>query len=158
MILRIGHGFDVHPFSGKSPLIIGGVKIPNMQGVLAYSDGDVVIHSVIDAILGAAALGDIGHFFPNNKKDYKNANSRWFLCTSWQYVKAKGYKLGNVDITIITQVPLLFHYFPQMCSNLAQDLESNINNVNIKATTTEKLGFIGREEGIACEAIVLLQK
>ncbi|WWP01253.1 MAG: 2-C-methyl-D-erythritol 2,4-cyclodiphosphate synthase [Candidatus Dasytiphilus stammeri] len=153
--MRIGHGFDAHAFAGQGPLILGGVKIPSLKGMLAHSDGDVLVHAVIDSILGAAALGDIGNLFPN-LKDYKNADSREFLRTAWQSVLNKGYQFGNLDVTIIAQIPRISPHVSQMRLNLAKDLRCPLDNINIKATTTDKLGFTGREEGIACEAIALI--
>lgn len=157
-LIRIGKGFDVHKFGGSSRLIIGGVYIPEKQGVIAHSDGDVVLHAVIDALLGAAALGDIGTLFPDTSPDFKNADSRTLLCKSYEKILGKKYQLGNIDITIISQEPKMAPYIPEMRENLSKDLQCNIDRINIKATTTEKLGFIGRGEGIASEAVVLLIK
>ncbi|WWP00202.1 MAG: 2-C-methyl-D-erythritol 2,4-cyclodiphosphate synthase [Candidatus Dasytiphilus stammeri] len=155
--MRIGHGFDIHAFSQQeNNLILGGVKIPNLPGVISHSDGDVVLHAVMDALLGAAALGDIGKLFPDDNQDYKSANSRILLRTCWQQIRDMCYIIGNIDVTIITQIPLIRPYVTPMCLNLSKDLECKLNQVNIKATTTEKLGFIGRKEGIACNAIILL--
>ncbi|WWP01801.1 MAG: 2-C-methyl-D-erythritol 2,4-cyclodiphosphate synthase [Candidatus Dasytiphilus stammeri] len=155
--MRIGHGFDAHAFAGQGPLILGGVKIPYIKGLIAHSDGDVLLHAVIDSILGAAALGDIGNLFPNIQ-DYKDADSRNLLRTSWQSVLNRGYQLGNLDVTIIAQVPRISPHISQMRFNLAKDLSCPLDKINIKATTTDKLGFTGREEGIACEAIALIFK
>ncbi|WWO98614.1 MAG: 2-C-methyl-D-erythritol 2,4-cyclodiphosphate synthase [Candidatus Dasytiphilus stammeri] len=156
--MRIGHGFDVHAFSQKTErsLILGGVKILNIPGVISHSDGDVVLHAVIDALLGAAALGDIGRLFPDDNEAYKSANSRILLRTCWQHIRDMSYVIGNIDITIITQLPLIQPYVTPMRINLSEDLQCDLKQINIKATTTEKLGFIGRKEGIACDAIVLL--
>ncbi|WWO97181.1 MAG: 2-C-methyl-D-erythritol 2,4-cyclodiphosphate synthase [Candidatus Dasytiphilus stammeri] len=157
--MRIGQGFDVHAFySGENPLILGGVKIPYIKGIRAHSDGDVLIHALIDGLLGAAALGDIGNLFPNNTKKYKAADSRILLRTSWEIIMKQGYILGNTDITIITEVPFISPYIQQIRINLINDLSCNMDQINIKATTTEKLGFLGRKEGIACAAIILLIK
>ncbi|WWO95217.1 MAG: 2-C-methyl-D-erythritol 2,4-cyclodiphosphate synthase [Candidatus Dasytiphilus stammeri] len=156
--MRIGHGFDIHAFSSQldKKLILGGVTIPNIPGVLSHSDGDVVLHAVMDALLGAVALGDIGTLFPNDNETYKSANSRSLLHTCWQQIRDMYYIIGNIDITIITEIPLILPYVTPMRMNISKDLQCKLNQVNIKATTTEKLGFIGRKEGIACHAIILL--
>jgi len=156
--MRIGHGFDVHKFGGAGPLIIGGVRIPFSQGLLAHSDGDVALHAATDALLGAAALGDIGKLFPDTDAAYKNADSRALLREAWRRIQDKGYRLGNIDITIIAQAPKMAPHIPQMRIHLAEDLQCHMDEVNVKATTTEQLGFTGRGEGIACEAVVLLLK
>ena len=147
--MRIGHGFDVHAFGENRPLIIGGVEVPYHTGFIAHSDGDVALHALTDAILGAAALGDIGKLFPDTDMQYKNADSRGLLREAFRQVQEKGYKIGNVDVTIIAQSPKMRPY-------IAEDLQCDIEQVNVKATTTEKLGFTGRSEGIACEAVALL--
>lgn len=157
-MIRIGQGFDVHKLGGEGPLIIGGVAIPYPQRLLAHSDGDVLLHAVIDALLGAAALGDIGQLFPDTDPAFKDENSRFLLCQAYSLIKQKGYQLGNVDITLIAQAPKMGPYIQQMRTHLAIDLQCDRDNINIKATTTEKLGFTGRGEGIACEAVVLLIK
>ncbi|MGP1930524.1 MAG: 2-C-methyl-D-erythritol 2,4-cyclodiphosphate synthase [Arsenophonus sp. ET-YP4-MAG3] len=155
--MRIGHGFDVHKFSGNGPIIICGIKIPYKQGLIAHSDGDVALHALIDSLLGAASLGDIGKFFPDTNPIFKNANSRNLLRNAYSHVLKKGYFINNIDITIIAQVPKILPYIEDMHKNITNDLCCNIDDVNIKVTTTEKLGFIGRKEGIACEAVVLLK-
>lgn len=154
--MRIGHGFDVHAFGGEGPLIIGGVRIPYEQGLLAHSDGDVALHALTDALLGAAALGDIGKLFPDTDAAYKGADSRILLHEAMQQIEKKGYRIGNVDVTIIAQAPKMLPHVPQMRINIAEDLAIHMDEVNVKATTTEKLGFTGRGEGIACEAVALL--
>lgn len=156
--MRIGHGFDVHKFGGEGPLVIGGVRIPYAQGLLAHSDGDVVLHAVTDALLGVAALGDIGKLFPDTDAAFKDADSRGLLREAWGRIGEKGYRLGNLDVTIIAQAPKMAPHIAQMRVNLAEDLQSHMDNVNVKATTTERLGFTGRGEGIACEAVALLVK
>lgn len=156
--MRIGHGFDVHKFGGVGPLVIGGVRIPYPQGLLAHSDGDVALHAATDALLGAAALGDIGKLFPDTDPSFKGADSRELLREAYRRIRAKGYKLGNLDITIIAQAPKMALHIPQMRIFLAEDLECHMDDVNVKATTTEQLGFTGRSEGIACEAVALLVK
>ncbi|OOF43369.1 2-C-methyl-D-erythritol 2,4-cyclodiphosphate synthase [Rodentibacter trehalosifermentans] len=157
-MIRIGQGFDVHAFGENRPLIIGGVTIPYHTGFIAHSDGDVALHALTDALLGAAALGDIGKLFPDTDMQYKNADSRGLLREAFRQVQEKGYKIGNVDITIIAQAPKMRPYIDDMRAVIAADLACNIEQVNVKATTTEKLGFTGRGEGIACEAVALLMK
>ncbi|WFQ78386.1 2-C-methyl-D-erythritol 2,4-cyclodiphosphate synthase [Xenorhabdus sp. SF857] len=156
--MRIGHGFDVHKFGGEGPLVIGGVRIPYEQGLIAHSDGDVALHAATDALLGAAALGDIGKLFPDTDPAFKGADSRELLKEAYRRIRAKGYRLGNLDITIIAQAPKMLPHIPQMRVNLAEDLECHMDDINVKATTTEKLGFVGRKEGITCEAVALLVK
>ncbi|OOF55302.1 2-C-methyl-D-erythritol 2,4-cyclodiphosphate synthase [Rodentibacter genomosp. 2] len=157
-MIRIGHGFDVHAFGENRPLIIGGVNIPYHTGFIAHSDGDVALHALTDALLGAATLGDIGKLFPDTDMQYKNADSRELLREAFRQVKEKGYKVANVDITIIAQAPKMRPHIDDMRELIAADLSCHIDQVNVKATTTEKLGFTGRSEGIACEAVVLLMK
>lgn len=157
MKIRIGHGFDVHAFGEGDFIMICGVKIPYAQGLIAHSDGDVALHALSDALLGAAALGDIGHHFPDTDAQYKGANSRDLLRQVMQSVKHKGYQVGNVDITIMAQAPKMAPHIQSMRLNIAQDLEITLDQVNVKATTTEKLGFVGRKEGIAVEAVALLE-
>lgn len=157
-MIRIGHGFDVHKFGGEGPVIIGGVAIPYEQGLIAHSDGDVALHALSDALLGAIAAGDIGRHFPDTDDKWKGANSRELLKDVYRRVKEQGYRLGNADITIIAQAPKMAPYIEAMCTAIAEDLETDINNINVKATTTERLGFTGRKEGIATEAVVLLFK
>ena len=158
MNIRIGHGFDVHKFGGDGPCTIGGVKVPYEKGLLAHSDGDVLIHAVCDAILGALALGDIGHFYPDNDDKFLNIDSRILLRDVYLKIKTLGYQIVNVDVTVLAQVPKLAPFEQEMRENLSQDLQTDVQNVSIKATTTEKLGFVGRKEGIAVEAVVLLER
>lgn len=155
--MRIGHGFDVHRFGGEGPCILGGVVVPYEQGLIAHSDGDVVLHALCDAILGALALGDIGQLYPDNDNSYKNIDSRILLRDVYERMVQKGYQVGNLDITIMAQAPKMLPYEAQMRANIAQDLHLDLDAVSVKATTTEKLGFVGRKEGIACEAVVLLK-
>lgn len=155
--MRIGHGFDVHRFGGEGPCILGGVAVPYEQGLIAHSDGDVVLHALCDAILGALALGDIGQLYPDNDNSYKNIDSRILLRDVYERMVQKGYQVGNLDITIMAQAPKMLPYEAQMRANIAQDLHLDLDAVSVKATTTEKLGFVGRKEGIACEAVVLLK-
>ncbi|MGC6342239.1 2-C-methyl-D-erythritol 2,4-cyclodiphosphate synthase [Bisgaard Taxon 45] len=157
-MIRIGHGFDVHAFGGEGPLIIGGVVIPYEKGLLAHSDGDVALHALTDALLGAVALGDIGKLFPDTDMQYKGADSRGLLREAYAQVQAKGYKVGNVDVTIIAQAPKMRPYIDAMRAAIAEDLACDIEQVNVKATTSERLGFTGRGEGIACEAVALVVK
>ena len=155
--MRIGHGYDVHAFGEGDHIIIGGVKIPFRYGLLAHSDGDVLIHSLCDALLGAAALGDIGKHFPETDPRFLDINSRKLLRSVVSLIKSKEYSVVNVDITIIAQAPKLAPYVDAMIENLSSDLESDAGVVNVKATTTENLGFEGRGEGIACHAVALIQ-
>jgi len=158
MMIRIGHGFDVHKFGGEGPVIIGGVSVPYEQGLLAHSDGDVALHALTDALLGAIAEGDIGRHFPDTDEKWKGADSRELLKVVYELVQEKGYQLGNLDVTIIAQAPKMLPYIQPMREAIAADLQTSMDKVNVKATTTEKLGFTGRKEGIACEAVVLLTK
>ncbi len=154
--MRIGHGFDVHKFGGEGPLIIGGVRIPYEFGLLAHSDGDVALHAATDALLGAAALGDIGKLFPDTDPAFKGADSRELLREAYRRIRAKGYRLGNLDITIIAQAPKMAPHIPQMRETLAAILGIPTADVSVKATTTERLGFEGRKEGISALATALL--
>ncbi|NOJ15946.1 2-C-methyl-D-erythritol 2,4-cyclodiphosphate synthase [Vibrio jasicida] len=157
-MIRIGHGFDVHKFGGEGPVIIGGVAVPYEQGLIAHSDGDVALHALSDALLGAIAAGDIGRHFPDTDDKWKGADSRELLKDVYRRVKEQGYRLGNADITIMAQAPKMAPHIDEMCATIAEDLETDISNINVKATTTERLGFTGRKEGIATEAVVLLFK
>ncbi|MBX4180986.1 2-C-methyl-D-erythritol 2,4-cyclodiphosphate synthase [Sodalis sp. CWE] len=154
--MRIGHGFDIHKFGGIKPLIIGGVCIPYSQGLLAHSDGDVMLHAIIDALLGASALGDIGKLFPDSDPTLIGIESRILLREVWQNRIKNYHCLGNLDVTLIAQLPIITSYISNMRTNISEDLNSHIDSINIKATTTEQLGFIGRNEAIACEAVVLI--
>jgi len=157
-MIRVGQGYDVHRFKDGGEVILGGVKIPYEQGLEAHSDGDVVLHALCDAILGAAALGDIGKHFPDTDPEFKGADSRVLLRHVYKVVQEKGYKLVNADITIIAQAPKMSPHTAAMCRNIADDLHVDVDYINVKATTTEKLGFEGRKEGIAVQAIVLVEK
>lgn len=156
-MLRIGHGYDVHKFGGAGPIIIGGRAIEYEQGLLAHSDGDVLLHALADALLGALALGDIGQHFPDTDAQYAGADSRQLLRHVYQLILDKGYQIGNADLTIIAQAPKMAPHTLAMRQNIADDLQCQLAQINVKATTTEKLGFTGRKEGIACHAVVLLQ-
>jgi 2-C-methyl-D-erythritol 2,4-cyclodiphosphate synthase len=157
-MIRVGQGYDVHRFKDGGDVILGGVKIDYEQGLEAHSDGDVVLHALCDALLGAAALGDIGKHFPDTDAEFKGADSRVLLRHVYRIVQDKGYQLVNADMTIIAQAPKMAPHITAMCRNIADDLDVNIDCINVKATTTEKLGFEGRKEGIAVQAIVLIEK
>lgn len=153
---RIGQGYDCHALVAGRKLIIGGVTIPHATGLLGHSDADVLLHAITDALFGAAALGDIGRHFPDTALEFAGADSRLLLREAVKRVAAAGYRVGNVDATIIAQKPQMAPHIAQMLANLAQDLGVAIDRVNIKAKTNEKLGYLGREEGIAAEAVVLI--
>ncbi|QEY21515.1 2-C-methyl-D-erythritol 2,4-cyclodiphosphate synthase [Psychrobacillus sp. AK 1817] len=157
-MLRIGQGFDVHEFADNRPLIIGGIKIPYERGLIGHSDADVLLHTITDAALGAIGEGDIGRHFPDTDPDFKDADSAKLLEHIWKLVDARGYKLGNVDCTIIAQKPKMAPYIEEIRAKVAELLQADVSQVNVKATTTEKLGFTGREEGIASLATILLLK
>lgn len=154
--MRIGHGFDVHKFGGDGPIVIGGVSIDFEQGLLAHSDGDVLIHALCDALLGAAALGDIGKHYPDTDAAFADADSRELLRDVIAQIQQKGYKVANADMTIVAQVPKMAPHIDSMRDILAQDCQVDVDQINVKATTTEKLGYTGRKEGIAAHAVVLL--
>ncbi len=156
--MRIGHGYDVHRFGEGTFITLGGVRIPHTCGLLAHSDGDVLLHALCDALLGAAALGDIGKHFPDTDPQFKGADSRVLLRHVVAQVRARGWQIGNVDATIIAQSPKMAPHIETMRTSIAEDLEVEMDQVNVKATTTEKLGFVGREEGIAVHAVALLVK
>ncbi|MGI9305629.1 MAG: 2-C-methyl-D-erythritol 2,4-cyclodiphosphate synthase [Gammaproteobacteria bacterium] len=155
--MRIGHGFDVHAFGDGDHIVIGGVRIAHTQGIVAHSDGDVLIHALCDALLGAAALGDIGQHFPDTDPRYRDIDSRELLRHLTGLLARRGYRVGNADSTIIAQAPKLAPFIAQMRANLASDLAVELARVNVKATTTERLGFAGRGEGIAAQSVVLIE-
>lgn len=155
--MRIGHGFDVHRFGEGDHIVLGGVTIPFTQGFIAHSDGDVAIHALCDALLGAVALGDIGQHFPDTSAKFENIDSRILLRKVVALLQEKNFAVGNVDLTIVAQAPKMAQHIPAMRENLAADLGVDINGCNVKATTTEQLGFSGRGEGIAAHAVVLLK-
>ena len=155
--MRIGHGYDVHRFEAGDHVVIGGVSIPHDQGLAAHSDGDVLIHAICDALLGAIGAGDIGKHFPDNDPANKDIDSRVLLRKVMRLVGAEGFQLANVDATVVAQAPKMAPHIDAMCKHLASDLGAARGQVNVKATTTEKLGFAGREEGIAAHAVVLLE-
>ena len=157
-MFRIGQGFDVHQFSEECDLIIGGIKIPYEKGLLGHSDADVLLHAITDAILGALGEGDIGKHFPDTDEAYKGADSKVLLSNVVKLMKNKGFHVINMDCTIMAQKPKMLPYIPEMNKVIAELLEVETEQVNVKATTTEKLGFVGREEGIASLAVVLLGK
>ena len=154
--MRIGQGYDVHRFAPGRPLILGGVRIEHDRGLVAHSDGDVLIHALCDALLGAAGLGDIGIHFPDNRAEFENIDSRILLRRVLEKLQAAGLRVENVDATLVAQAPKLAPYIEAMCQHLAADLQVDPDRVNVKATTTEGLGFTGRAEGIASHAVVLL--
>jgi 2-C-methyl-D-erythritol 2,4-cyclodiphosphate synthase len=157
-MMRIGSGFDVHVFGAGDHVTLGGVQVSHHQGVIAHSDGDVVIHALCDAVFGALALGDIGTHFPPSDERWRHADSRQFLRHAAMLMAQHGYALGNADVTVICEAPKVGPHAQAMRKNLAEDLDSEIGRISIKATTTEKLGFTGRGEGIAAQACVLLER
>ena len=156
--MRIGHGYDVHRLVECRDLILGGVNIPFEKGLLGHSDADVLLHAVTDALLGAAAMGDIGKLFPDTDMQYKGADSLVLLRTAWEQIRAKGYRVGNIDVTMIAQRPKLKDYIPQMVQNIAKAVDCDPGRVNVKATTEEHLGFTGDGSGMACHAVCLLEE
>ncbi len=161
-MFRIGHGYDAHRFSSDSEpatfITLGGVNINHHHSLIAHSDGDVLLHALADALLGALALGDIGQHFPDNDQQYNNISSRILLKQVYEKVEQLSYQIQNADLTIIAQSPKMMPHLPEMRQNIASDCLTSISHINIKATTTEKMGFTGREEGIACHAVVLLKQ
>ncbi len=158
MNFRIGHGFDVHALAEGESLWLGGIEIPHSKGTVAHSDGDVVIHAICDALLGALALRDIGFHFPDTSEDFKNVDSKQLLAKTIDIIEEHGYVFGNLDVTICAQKPKLLEYIPAMINCVATILNVAENQVSIKATTTEKLGFVGKEEGISTHAVTILFK
>lgn len=156
--MRIGHGYDVHRLVEGRDLILGGVKIPYEKGLLGHSDADVLLHAVSDALLGAAGLGDIGRHFPDTDPQYKGADSLELLRQVYRKISEKGYRVGNIDVTMIAQKPKLKDYIPQMQANIAAAVGTAPDRVNVKATTEEKLGFTGTGEGMSCHAVCLLEE
>ena len=156
--MRIGQGFDAHRFEAGRPLVIGGVTVPHEFGLAAHSDGDVLVHALCDALLGAAAMGDIGTHFPDSSDDYAGIDSRILLRSVVSRLKEAGYAIGNTDMTLMAQAPKMAPHIQAMRENLAKDMQVELDTVSIKATTTEKMGFTGRREGIACLAVCLLNR
>ena len=156
--MRIGHGYDVHRLTENRKLILGGVEIPYEKGLLGHSDADVLLHAIADALLGAAAMGDIGKLFPDNDPAYSGADSLLLLRDVCERIKQKGFRTGNIDATIIAQAPKLRPYIDTMCKNIAYACDTDIDRVNVKATTEEKLGFTGSGEGISAHAVCILEE
>lgn len=154
--MRIGHGYDVHRLTEGRKLMLGGVEIPYEKGLLGHSDADVLLHALMDALLGAAALGDIGKLFPDTDEQYRGADSRVLLREVTRRLAAEGYTIGNVDVTLIAQRPKVAPYIPQMRQNIAEDIGVELSQVNVKATTEEHLGFTGSGEGMAAHAVALI--
>lgn len=156
-MMRIGQGFDVHAFCEGDHVMLGGIKVPHDKGVVAHSDGDVLLHALTDALLGALALGDIGHYFPDTDPAYAQADSAVLLARVWADIRAKGYRLGNADLTLIGERPKLAPFVTAVRQRIADLLDASVTQVSVKATTTEKMGFTGRKEGLAALAVVLLE-
>lgn len=157
-MFRIGHGYDVHKLSEDRKLILGGIEIPHTAGLLGHSDADVLVHSIMDAMLGALALGDIGHLFPDTDQAFKDADSMKLLASVCRIIEEKGYKIGNIDSTVIAQAPKLAPYITKMRENIASVCDCDVSCISIKATTEEKLGFTGKMLGISAHAVALLIK
>lgn len=157
IMYRIGTGYDVHRIAEGRKCMIGGVEIPHDKGLLGHSDADVLLHAIMDAMLGALALGDIGKHFPDNDGQYKNIDSKILLKKVYELIKAEGYEMNNIDSTVICEQPKLKDHIDKMRQTIADILQTDVNNISVKATTTEKLGFEGRGEGIAAEAVVMLR-
>ena len=155
--MRIGHGYDVHKFTENRKCIIGGVEIPFEKGLLGHSDADVLLHAICDALLGAAALGDIGKHFPDNDNSFLNIDSRILLRKTVELLEEKGYQVGNIDATVIAQKPKMAPYISQMAENIAKDCKTDIKNINVKATTEEGLGFTGELLGISAHAVCIIK-
>ncbi len=156
--MRIGFGYDVHQLAPQRKLILGGVEIPHSLGLLGHSDADVLVHSIMDAMLGALALGDIGKHFPDTDSQYKNIDSMLLLKKVAEIIASEGYRVGNIDCILCAQKPKLLPYIETMRQNIAGVLQTDVKNISVKATTTEKLGFVGKEEGISSYAVCLLQQ
>ncbi len=156
--LRVGLGYDVHQLSQDRKLILGGVEIPHPQGLLGHSDADVLLHAIIDALLGASGIGDIGALFPDSDRQFKNISSLKLLQETWEKISQQQWILGNIDVVVMAEHPKLRPFFPEMVKKIADTLNCNLSQISLKATTTEKLGFVGREEGIASQAVALLMK
>jgi 2-C-methyl-D-erythritol 2,4-cyclodiphosphate synthase len=158
MSIRIGQGIDFHRFEPGLKLWLGGVLIPSEKGCIAHSDGDVILHALCDALFGAAGLPDIGHHFPDSDPEFKNIRSTILLTSTYNIIRKIGYKVSNIDCTLCLEKPKIAPYIPEMKEIIAKSLETEIQNISIKATTTEKLGFVGRDEGVAAIAVVLIEK
>lgn len=155
---RIGYGYDVHVLGENRMLILGGVEIPFEKGLVGHSDADVLLHAITDALLGALALGDIGKHFPDNDVEFKNIDSRILLRRVYEIIQEQGYEIGNIDATVVAERPKLAPYISEMRKSIAEDLETEVENISVKATTSEKVGFVGREEGFSASAVALLFK
>ncbi|MCB2194917.1 MAG: 2-C-methyl-D-erythritol 2,4-cyclodiphosphate synthase [Bacteroidetes bacterium] len=158
MNFRIGYGYDVHQLAEGKKLHVGGIVIPHEKGCVAHSDGDVLIHAICDAILGAAAMNDIGYHFPDTNPEYKNIDSKILLGKTLDIISQRSYSIVNIDSTVCLEKPKIKDYIPEMITVLSEILKTDKENISVKATTTEKLGFIGKEQGIAAHAVVLIQK
>ena len=156
--IRIGTGYDVHQLKNNLPLLLGGIEVSHNKGIVAHSDGDIVFHALSDALLGAAALGDIGHFFPDTDPAFKNMDSSVILSSVLSELSKLSYQIVNADITIVLERPKLQPHIPTIKKSVAKYLKTQLNQVNIKATTSEKMGFVGKEEGVVCYASVLIEK
>ncbi len=156
--IRIGYGFDVHAFAEGRKLILGGIEIPFELGLQGHSDADVLLHAITDALLGALALGDIGKHFPDNDPEFKNIDSKILLKRAYEIVQEKGFTLGNLDATVVAEEPKLSPYIESIRESIAKVLKVDVNQVSVKATTSEKMGFAGRKEGISCSAVALVEK
>jgi 2-C-methyl-D-erythritol 2,4-cyclodiphosphate synthase len=156
--MRVGFGYDVHGFVPGRPLFLGGVEVPHTHGLLGHSDADVLLHAICDALLGAAGLGDIGRHFPDSDPAYKNISSLILFDRTVQLIREKGFRIGNIDSTLVLQKPKLAPYIPKMVEEISKAASISASRVNVKATTTERLGFTGREEGVAAYAVVLLEE
>lgn len=157
-MIRIGQGYDVHQLVEGRDCIIGGVKLPYEKGLLGHSDADVLLHAITDALLGAAGKGDIGHFFPDTDPAFEGADSRALLREVWSVLSEEGYQIGNIDCTIVAERPKMVPYLETMKQHIAEDCQTTIKAINLKATTSEKMGFVGREEGIAAMCVALIEK
>jgi len=158
MSFRIGYGYDVHQLAEGKDFFLGGIKIPHHKGCIAHSDGDVLLHAICDALLGAAAMKDIGYHFPDTCEEYKNIDSKLLLEQTIALITQKGYSLVNIDSTVCLEQPKIKKYIPEMIQVIAKLIKTDADNISIKATTTEKLGFVGKEEGIAAHAVALIKK
>lgn len=156
--MRIGYGYDVHRLKEGKKLILGGVEIPHHKGLDGHSDADVLLHAITDALLGALALGDIGTYFPDNDPAFKDADSRQLLKESYSLIQEKGYSVGNIDATVVAEQPKLMPHIYDIRKNISQDLNCDVDDVSVKATTSEEMGLVGRQEGIAAHAVVLIVK
>lgn len=158
MDMRVGFGYDVHQWASDRPLVLGGIRIPHHQGLLGHSDADVLLHAITDALLGALALGDIGTHFPDTNPEYKGADSGVLLQKAYALIREKGYMIVNIDATVIMEKPKLLEYIPKITQRISELLDTELDRVSIKATTSEKMGFVGRGEGAASMATVLVQQ